>query len=116
MPLETAQRKGFSKVLHDCTLAIWFVVLATGFSLVTQGLAFEELTASRAFQGRMIPGLLLVGLLPHAVVPERRRSSCRPRRGCGEPRERGHELLAATFAIVVVATRCRSPRPSSRCT
>ena len=40
MPLDAQQRSGAWKAIHDWagTLAIWFVVLATGFSLVTQAL------------------------------------------------------------------------------
>ena len=69
MPLEAAHRSGTYKVIHDWagTLAIWFVVLATAFSLVPQALILGEGTAAVAAQLGMSPGVLLATLSLHAV-------------------------------------------------
>ena len=67
MPLEAARRSGTWKVIHDWagTLAIWFVILATGFSLVTQALILGHGTAAVAAQLGMSPGVLLAALSLH---------------------------------------------------
>jgi hypothetical protein len=50
MPLEAARRSGVWKTVHDWAgpLAIWFVVLATAFSLLTQAFALGAGTANMA--------------------------------------------------------------------
>ena len=69
MALEAARRSGTWKLIHDWagTLAIWFVILATGFSLVTQALILGDGTAAVAAQLGMGPGVLLAALSLHAV-------------------------------------------------
>ncbi len=98
-------RRGIWKAVHDWagTLAIWFVILATGFSLFTQAFALGAGTSSVAAQLDTSPGVLLIGLLPHAL-PELTAlflplaawlvASCRGQ---------WNELLAATFVTVAVA-------------
>jgi hypothetical protein len=69
LPLEAERRRGLSRWVHDRAgpLAIAFVVAATGFSLVTQALVLGHGASSIAAQLGISPGLLLVGLLPHAL-------------------------------------------------
>ncbi len=91
--------------MHDWagTLAIWFVVLATGFSLFTQAFALGAGTASVAAQLGTSPGILLIGLLPHAI-PELT-ALFLPLAAWLVASRRGqwNELLAATFVTVGVA-------------
>jgi hypothetical protein len=105
IPLEAAQRRGAWKAIHDWagTLAIWFVVLATGFSLVTQALALGEGTVNVAAQLGIPPGLLLSILSIHAL-PELT-ALFLPLAAWLMASRRGEwrDLLAATFVTVAVA-------------
>ncbi len=105
MPLEAARRSGIWKVIHDWagTLAIWFVILATGFSLVTQALILGDGTAAVAAQLGMSPGVLLAALSLHAV-PELT-ALFLPLAAWLVASRRGQwsELLAATFVTVAIA-------------
>ena len=69
MPLEAAQRRGAWKTINDWAgpLALWFVVLAIGFSLFTQAFALGAGTANTAAQLGMTPGILLSILSIHAL-------------------------------------------------
>jgi hypothetical protein len=105
LPLEATRRSGISRWVHEKAgpLAIAFVIGATGFSLVTQSLVLGHGAASLGAQLGMSPGLLLIGLAPHALpelvalflplaawmIASRRRD--------------WHELLAATVVTVVLA-------------
>jgi hypothetical protein len=105
LPHEALQRSGRSRWVHEKAgpLAIVFVVGATAFSLLTQAFVLGQGTASLAAQLDISPGLLLAGLLPHAlpelvalflplaawIIASRRRD--------------WHELLAATLVTVVLA-------------
>ncbi len=105
LPQEAARYSGIWKAVHDWagTLAIWFVVLATGFSLFTQAFALGAGTSSVAAQLGTIPGILLIGLLPHAL-PELT-ALFLPLAAWLVASRRGqwNELLAATFVTVGVA-------------
>jgi mannose/fructose/N-acetylgalactosamine-specific phosphotransferase system component IID len=105
LPHEAQQRSGLSRWVHEQAgpLAIAFVVGATAFSLLTQAFVLGRGTASLAAQLDISPGLLLAGLLPHAlpelvalflplaawIIASRRKD--------------WHELLAATLVTVVLA-------------
>jgi hypothetical protein len=105
LPLEAERYTGVLRTIHDKAgpMAIAFVVAATMFSLVTQAYVLGGAAATLAAQGGVSPGLLLLGLLPHAlpelvalflplaawVVASRRRD--------------WHELLAATVVTVGLA-------------
>ncbi len=105
IPLEAARRSGAWKVIHDWagTLAIWFVILATGFSLVTQALILGDGTAAVAAQLEMSPGVLLAVLSLHAV-PELT-ALFLPLAAWLVASRRGEwsDLLAATFVTVAIA-------------
>ena len=105
LPQEAARYSGIWKAVHDWagTLAIWFVVLATGFSLFTQAFALGAGTSSVAAQLGTTSGILLIGLLPHAL-PELT-ALFLPLAAWLVASRRGqwNELLAATFVTVGVA-------------
>ncbi|MGI8749181.1 MAG: hypothetical protein ACR2J6_01275 [Thermoleophilaceae bacterium] len=69
LPLSAANRSGVDRWVHDRAgpLAIAFVTLATLFSLGTQAYAIGGTAATIAAQLQVSPGLLMLGLLPHAV-------------------------------------------------
>jgi hypothetical protein len=105
LPLEAQRRSGASRWVHERAgpLAIAFVIGATGFSLITQALVLGQGASSLSSQLGVSPGLLLLGLLPHALpelvalflplaawmIASRRRD--------------WHELLAATVVTVMLA-------------
>jgi Stage II sporulation protein M len=80
-----------------------FVIAATGFSLVTQAYALGRGASSMAAQLGISPGLLLVGLLPHAL-PELVALFLPLAAWMIASRQKDwHELLAATLITVVLA-------------
>jgi hypothetical protein len=96
---------GYKRKVHDAAgpLAIGFVLLATLFSLSTQAYALGHGAADLAGQLGVSPGLLLLGLLPHAL-PELTALflplaawTIASRRGAWK------DLLAATFVTVAIA-------------
>jgi len=105
MPLEAQRYRGFVKTVHDKAgpLAIAFVICATSFSLATQAYVLGSSASTLASQGDMNVGLLVVGLLPHAV-PELL-ALFLPLAAWIVASRRGdwHELLAATFVTVTIA-------------
>ena len=105
LPLEAQRYSGAWRWIHDKAgpLAIAFVGAATAFSLATQSYALGLATSALADQGGISPGLLLLGLLPHAL-PELV-ALFLPLAAWIIASRRGqwHELLAATFVTVVLA-------------
>jgi len=105
LPLSASQRTGLSRWVHERAgpLAIAFVTGATLFSLGTQAYAIGGGAATLAAQGGIGPGLLLVGLLPHAL-PELT-ALFLPLAAWLVASRRGQwqDLLAATFVTVAVA-------------
>jgi hypothetical protein len=105
LPLQVEHHDGLSRWVHEHggRLAIGFVVLATTFSLSAQAyLIGHSLGGVSAFL-RVSPGILLLGVLPHAI-PELvalflplAAWIIASRRGEWE------QLLAATFVTVAVA-------------
>ncbi len=105
LPREASRYRGALRVVHDHAgpMAIAFVGGATAFSLATQAYVLGSGASTLAAQGGMSPGLLLLGLLPHAI-PELialflplaawLRAS---RRGAWD------ELMAATVATTAIA-------------
>ena len=106
MPLEAERRSGFSKAVHDWagTLAIWFVVLATAFSLCTQAFALGMGASSVAAQLGTTPAIPLGGLLLHAIPELTALFLPLAAWLVASRRGRWNELLAATFVTVVIAT------------
>jgi hypothetical protein len=96
---------GAWRIVHDKAgpLAIAFVMVATGFSLLTQAYALGHGAATLASELQVSPLLLLVALLPHAgpelfaLFLPLAAWTIASRRGAW------HELLAATVVTVAIA-------------
>jgi len=105
LPQEAERYSGVWRPIHDKAgpLAIAFVIGATGFSLVTQTFALGQGASSMAGHLGISPGLLLVGLLPHAL-PELVALFLPLAAWMIASRQKAwHELLAATLITVVLA-------------
>ena len=105
LPLEAQRRSGAWRWVHEKAgpLAIAFVVGATTFSLVTQAFVLGSGAASLSARLEMSPGLLLLGLLPHAL-PELVALFLPLAAWILASRQKDwHELLAATVVTVLLA-------------
>ena len=105
LPLSAANRSGLDRWVHEKAgpLAIGFVVCATLFSLCTQAFGIGLLAADVAAQLGVGPGVLILGLLPHAV-PELTALFLPLAAWIVASRQgRWDELLAATFVTVAIA-------------
>jgi len=69
LPLQAGHRRGLSRWIHEHggRIAILFVGAATAFSLSTQAFLIGHALAGVSGFLRVPPGLLLLGVLPHAV-------------------------------------------------
>jgi hypothetical protein len=69
LPLQARHHQGLSRWVHEHggRIAIAFVIGATSFSLGAQALLLGHTLAGVAHFLRVSPGLLLLGVLPHAV-------------------------------------------------
>ncbi|HYH87878.1 MAG TPA: stage II sporulation protein M [Solirubrobacteraceae bacterium] len=105
LPLEAQRQSGAWRWIHEKAgpLAIAFVICATTFSLVTQAFVLGSGTASLAAKLDVGPGLLLLGLLPHAL-PELVALFLPLAAWMIASRQKDwHELLAATVVTVLLA-------------
>jgi uncharacterized membrane protein SpoIIM required for sporulation len=105
IPQQAEARSGLSRKLHERagTLAIWFVVCATLFSLTTQAYALGQAASTLAAQFGMSPLKLLIGILPHAVPELAALFLPLAAWVIASRRGRWEELLAATFVTVAIA-------------
>jgi uncharacterized membrane protein len=105
LPLSASKRTGIDRWVHEKAgpLAIAFVVGATTFSLSTQAYVIGGGVSSLASQLGLSPGMLVLGLLPHAL-PELM-ALFLPLAAWLVASRRGawNELLAATFVTVALA-------------
>src|SRR5207248_10382447 len=105
LPLQAQHRHGLSRWVHEHggRLAIAFVVAATTFSLSAQAYLIGRTLGGVAAFLRVSPGLLLLGVLPHAL-PELV-ALFLPLAAWIIASRRGEwdQLLAATFITVAVA-------------
>ncbi len=105
LPLQARDHTGLARLIHERggRLAIVFVVAATMFSLSAQALILGIDVGHVATALHTSPGLLLVGLLPHAV-PELM-ALFLPLAAWIIASRRGdwNKLLAATFVTVALA-------------
>lgn len=69
LPLQAEQRSGVARIIHEQggRVAILFVLAATTFSLSAQAYVLGTSVAHVAGALHTSPGLLLLGLLPHAI-------------------------------------------------
>jgi uncharacterized membrane protein SpoIIM required for sporulation len=105
LPREAQSYSGVMRAVHDHAgrLAIAFVSAATLFSLTTQAYVLGSGASTLAAQGGISPGLLLFGLLPHAV-PELIALFLPLAAWLGASRRGAwDELLAATFVTTGIA-------------
>jgi Stage II sporulation protein M len=106
LPLSAAQYHGVWRWVHEKAgpLAIGFVVCATTFSLCTQAYVLGGAASTLSAQLSVSPGVLVVGLLPHAL-PELT-ALFLPLAAWMLASRRGewNQLLAATFVTVAIAT------------
>ena len=105
LPLEAQQRSVAWRWVHEKAgpLAILFVVAATTFSLLTQAFVLGNGAASLAARLDIGPGLLLVGLLPHALPELVALFLPLAAWMIASRRNDWHELLAATLVTVLLA-------------
>jgi hypothetical protein len=105
LPLQAQQHSGLSRWVHEHggRLAIGFVVCATAFSLSAQAYVIGHTLAGVSGFLRVSPGILLLGVLPHAV-PELI-ALFLPLAAWIIASRKGEwdQLLAATFVTVAVA-------------
>ncbi len=105
LPLQAEHHTGLSRIIHERggRLAIVFVVVATTFSLSAQAYVLGMSVAHVAGALHTSPGLLLLGLLPHAV-PELT-ALFLPLAAWIIASRRGEwdDLLAATLVTVAIA-------------
>jgi Stage II sporulation protein M len=70
LPIQAEHHRGVSRWLHEHggPIAIGFVVAATAFSLSAQAYVIGHTLAGVSNFLRVSPGLLLLGVLPHAIL------------------------------------------------
>lgn len=70
LPLQAREHRGLTRFVHERggTLAIGFVACAIAFSLANQAEVLGTGLAQAAFVLHTSPGLVLLGLLPHALL------------------------------------------------
>lgn len=105
LPLSAANRSGVDRWVHEKAgpLAIGFVLCATLFSLTTQAFGIGLLASDVAGQLGIGPGLLIVGLLPHALPELTALFLPLAAWTIASRWGRWDELLAATFVTVAIA-------------
>ena len=105
LPAEAERYSGVWRAIHDKAgpLAILFVSAATAFSLLTQALVLGNAAAGLAAQGGIGSGLLLLGLLPHALLELTALFLPLAAWVIASRAGRWNELLAATFVTTVLA-------------
>ncbi len=105
LPAQAANHSAFMQRAHDKIgrAALLFVLCATTFSLVTQSLTIGQAASSLGSENGMSVGVLLFGLLPHAI-PELM-ALFLPLAAWMIASRRGHwdDLLAATFVTTTLA-------------
>jgi hypothetical protein len=105
LPLQADYHKGLSRWIHEHggRIAIGFVVCATTFSLSAQAYTLGHTLAGVSAFLRVSPGLLLLGLLPHAVLELV--ALFLPLAAWIQASRRGEwdQLLAATVVTVAIA-------------
>ena len=105
LPLSASKRSGFSRWVHEKAgpFAIAFVMCATAFSLCTQAYVLGGTSASLAEQLDTTPGIMLVGLLPHAIPELTALFLPLAAWTLASRRGRWNELLAATLVTTAIA-------------
>lgn len=105
LPLSAIHYNGVWRWIHEKAgpLAIAFVIGATTFSLCTQAYALGGAASTLARQLGITPGLLVIGLLPHALPELVALFLPLAAWIIASRREQWDQLLAATFVTVAIA-------------
>ena len=105
LPQEAERYSGGWRWIHDKAgpFAISFVVAATAFSLMTQAYVLGQGAATLAWQLDLTPGVLLLGLLPHALPELVALFLPLAAWMTASRKQNWHELLAATIVTVLLA-------------
>ncbi len=105
LPEEAQRYSGLMRIIHEKAgpLAMAFVSAATIFSLVTQAYELGGAASTLADQLGVTPGVLMLGLLPHALPELVALFLPLAAWVVAARRERWHELLAATAVTVAFA-------------
>ncbi len=105
LPLQAAHHHGLSRWVHEHggRLAIAFVVVATAFSLSAQAYVIGHSLAGVSHFLGVAPGLLLLGVLPHAILELVALFLPLAAWIIASRRGEWEQLLAATFVTVAVA-------------
>ncbi len=103
--LSAERRSGHSRWVHEKArpVALGWVVLVTGFSLVTQAYALGLTGAQLANQLAISPGALVLSVLPHALPELVALFLPLAAWTIASRRDGWHDLLAATVATVAIA-------------
>lgn len=105
LPEEALRYSGLTRAVHEKAglLAMAFVTAATLFSLFTQAYALGRAASTLAAQLGVAPGVLVLGLLPHALPELVVLFLPLAAWTVAARRERWDELLAATAVTVALA-------------
>jgi hypothetical protein len=105
LPLSAQRRSGLSRWVHERArpVAMAWVVLVTGFSLLTQAYALGLTGSQLAHQLDMSPAMLVLTVLPHALVELVALFLPLAAWTIASRRGEWDDLLAATVATVAIA-------------
>ena len=105
LALSAEKRSGISRWIHEKArpVAMGWVVLVTGFSLVTQAYALGLTGGQLAYQLGISPGALVLTVLPHALPELVALFLPLAAWTIASRKNEWHDLLAATVATVAVA-------------
>lgn len=105
LPNAALGMSGAARWIHEKAgpIAIWWVVLVTSFSLLTQAVALGVTGSAIASQLGVSPALLIVSVLPHALIELTAVFLPLAAWITASRRSRWDELLAATALTVAVA-------------
>jgi hypothetical protein len=105
LPQQASARRGLSKLVHQKAgpVAIGFVCCATAFSLFTQADILGNSASTIASHLGISPGVLILGLLPHALPELTALFLPLAAWMVASRRDRWDELLAATAVTVAMA-------------
>jgi hypothetical protein len=105
VPLQARAQRGLTRLIHERggAIAIGFVVGATVFSLTNQAYVLGTGLADAAVALHASPGVLLLGLLPHAVLELTALFLPLAAWIIASRRGEWDKLLAATLVTVVIA-------------
>lgn len=105
LALSAEHRTGISRWVHEKArpIALGWVVLVTGFSLITQAYALGLTGAQLANQLELSPAALVITVLPHAIPELVALFLPLAAWTIASRRDQWHDLLAATFATVAIA-------------